>query len=171
MAMHAADGFASYPYDPNWLVGLCLYAETCGHVGDRVAAAALEPLLAPWTGQVAFNSATVWGFVARHAGVLDRVLGRHDRAVERLEQAEMRHERIGAPLWLARTRLDLGQALLDRAGRGDADRGRRLLERALESGERHGCATIAERAAALLDQVGESGPSAHGNGLAGAAQI
>ena len=171
MAMHAADGFASFPYDPNWLVGLCLYAETCGHVGDRVGAAALEPLLAPWTGQVAFNSATVWGFVARHAGVLDRVLGRHDRAVERLEQAETQHERIDAPLWLARARLDLGQALLDRAGRGDADRAGRLLERALERGERHGCATIAERAAALLDQVGESGPSAHGNGLAGASQI
>jgi predicted ATPase/class 3 adenylate cyclase len=162
MAVHAGDGFASFPYDPNWLVGLCLYAETCGQLGDRAAAAALEPKLAPWMGQIAFNSATVWGFVARHAGVLDRVLGRHDRAVERLQQAATLHERIGAPLWLARTRLDLGHTLLARGGVGDAESGLRLLDKALAAAEELGCATIAQRAAALV----ERGSAAAGNHLA-----
>ena len=82
-------------------------------------------------------------------GVLNRVLGRHDTAVAHLERAAELHERIGAPVWLARTRLDLGRALLARAGGGDIDRARRLLEQALTGAERFGCATVARRAAAL----------------------
>ena len=127
-----------------------------GTSATGAAAAALEPLLAPWTGQVAFNSATVWGFVARHAGVLDRVLGHHDRAVERLEHAAFLHERIGAPLWLARTRLDLGQALLSRGASGDAEPGMRLLEQALETAETLGSAMVAQRAGRCC-RMGEAG--------------
>ena len=109
----------------------CASTRTCGHVGDRVGAAALEPLLAPWTGQVAFNSATVWGFVARHAGVLDRVPGRHDRAVERLEQAES--STSGSTRPLARARAAGPRPGAARPGRSRRrHRAGRLLERALE---------------------------------------
>jgi predicted ATPase/class 3 adenylate cyclase len=150
IAVMAPAGFTGLAYDSNWLVGMVLFADACGLVGDTEAAAALERRLAPWAGQVAFNSATAWGSVARHVGVLNRVLGRHDAAVAHLERAADLHERIGAPLWLARTRLDLGQALLGRTRGSDADRARRLLEQALTGAERFGCATVARRSAALL---------------------
>ena len=150
IAVMAADDFGALAYDSNWLVGMCLFADACGLIEDQDTAAVLEPLLAPWSGQVAFNSATAWGSVARHVGVLNRVLGRHDVAVAHLERAAELHERIGAPVWLARTRLDLGQALLERARGSDADRARRLLEQALTGAERFGCASVARRSAALL---------------------
>jgi len=150
IAVMAPDDFSGLAYDSNWLVGMCLFADACGLIGDRQNATVIERRLRPWAGQVAFNSATAWGSVARHVGVLNRVLGRHDVAVAHLERAAELHERIGAPLWLARTRLDLGQTLLERAGGGDADRARRLLEQALTGAERFGSATVARRAATLL---------------------
>ena len=158
IAAMAADDFGALAYDSNWLVGMCLFADACGLIEDQDTAAVLEPLLAPWSGQVAFNSATAWGSVARHVGVLNRVLGRHDTAVAHLERAAELHELIGAPLWLARTRLDLGLALLERASGSDADRARRLLEQALTGAERFGSAGVARRAAALLaDWAGADG--------------
>ena len=143
-----ANAFASLPYDSNWLVGLSIYAEACGRVGSTVAAGALHGLLEPWADQVAFNSATVWGSIERHLGNLAAVLGRHDEASERLRRAAERHERMGAPIWLARTRLDLG-----RLPGGEPAGRRRLLEQAMGTGRELGCVTIERRAAGLLEDL------------------
>ena len=148
----AAGGFAALPYDSNWLVGLAIYSEACGNAGGERAAHALHALLEPYAGQVAFNSATVWGGVERHLGNLAAIAGRDDEAEERLRRAAAAHERMGAPTWLARTRLDLG-ALLARTGRGDAAERRWLLEQAMSTARELGCATVERRAAALLDEA------------------
>jgi hypothetical protein len=144
LAVDGATGFAEFPYDSNWLVGLAIYAEVCGQVADAAAAEPLLALLEPYADQVAFNSATAWGLIARHVANLEAVLGRRDRAQERLRDVAVRHERMGAPIWLARTRLDLARVL------GDGARTRELAEAALEAARRLGCAGIERRAAALL---------------------
>ena len=151
-----ADGSAAFvalPYDSNWLVGLAIYAEACGQVGSRIAARSLYLLLEPWAGQVAFNSATTWGSIERHLGNLAAVFGRAEEAEQRLRRAAELHERMGAPIWLARTRLDLARVL--RPGRREERERRWLLEQAMSTARELGCATIERRAAALIEEEPE----------------
>jgi len=61
------------------------------------------------------------------------------------------HERVGAPVWLARTRLDWGRVLLTHGRPGDPERGRELLEQTLATARELGFATIECRASTLLD--------------------
>jgi class 3 adenylate cyclase/tetratricopeptide (TPR) repeat protein len=151
LAVDCASSFAELPYDSNWLSGLAIYAQACGSIDDRDAAAKLHRLLEPWRDHVAFNSATTWGLVERLLGNLERVLGRHDEAEQALVHAAQRHEQMGAPIWLARTRLDLARLLLTR---GDEPlRVQGLLEQALGTARDLGCAGIEDQALKLLQRV------------------
>ncbi len=87
------------------------------------------------------------GLVQRPLGNLAAVLGRHAEAQKRLRDAADRHERMGAPIWLARSRLDLARL----PGTERAER-RWLLEQALATARELGCATILSRAATELQE-------------------
>ena len=149
LSVDVASGFSELTYDSNWLAGLVIYAEVTAQVGDRDAAAKLHELLAPYRDQIAFNSATAWGSVARHLGNLERVLGRDAVAEWSLRSAAEIHERIGAPIWLARTRVDLAAQLVG----GDNAFVQTLLEQALATARDLGCAGIERRATQLLGRI------------------
>jgi tetratricopeptide (TPR) repeat protein len=153
LAVDAATDFSRIAYDSNWLAGIAIYAQACGSLEEPDAAAKLHRLLAPWRDHVAFNSATIWGLVERLLGNLDRVLGRHDDAERALLAAAGRHEQMGAPIWLARNRVDLARLLVERATQ--PDRARALLEQALGTARDLGCAGIERHAVELLGQVEE----------------
>lgn len=55
----------------------------------------------------------------------------HDDAETWFAAAAATHERLGAPHWLARTRLERARMLLARGAAGDAERARELLGQAL----------------------------------------
>jgi DNA-binding SARP family transcriptional activator/tetratricopeptide (TPR) repeat protein len=148
LSAEAATDFSELRYDWSWLVGMACYAQAVATLGDRDAAAKLHMLLDPWRDQVAFNVFTVWGLVERLLGNLDRVLGRYDNAEKALVRAAERHEEMGAPIWLARTRLDLGRLLLERGQ--DTLRAGELLGQARASARDLGCASIERQAGALL---------------------
>src|ERR1700758_372828 len=42
LAIDAANDFSNLPYDPQWLVGLAIYAEACGTLGEPDVAAKLH---------------------------------------------------------------------------------------------------------------------------------
>jgi class 3 adenylate cyclase/tetratricopeptide (TPR) repeat protein len=151
MAADSADGFAAMPYDSNWLCGIAIFAEACAQVAEARAAGALHRLLAPWRKHIAFNSATTWGPVERHVGNLERVLGRLDVAQESLVRAAELCELIGAPIWLARTRVDLARVLLELGA--PVERPETLLQQALGTAVDLGCAGIERQATALLVSV------------------
>jgi hypothetical protein len=153
MSIDAAGGFTGLPYDSNWLVGLVIYAEACAALDEPVAARKLHHLLRPWADQVAFNSATTWGLVRRHLGNLERVLRRFDEAEQDLRQAAERHAAMAAPLWLARTRLDLAGVLLERGA--DSSEAAQLLDHAGRTARELGCASVERRSAELLARVRE----------------
>jgi tetratricopeptide (TPR) repeat protein len=153
LAIDAASGFSEHPYDSNWLAGIAIYAQACSGLGEPVAAAKLYDLLEPWGDHVAFNSATTWGLVERLLGNLARVMGRYDEAERRLISAAERHEQMYAPVWLARTRVDLADLLLGCGA--DVPRAQRLLEQAIGTARDLGCAGIERRAVALLSQTRE----------------
>jgi hypothetical protein len=111
-------------------------------------------LLAPWRDQLAFTGITCTGSVARSLGVALATAGRLDEADEAFVQAAAVHERIDAPIELARTQLDWARMLANRRRPGDLDRAPPLLDAALTTAGTLGLATIERRAQTLLVDLG-----------------
>jgi hypothetical protein len=82
--------------------------------------------------------------------MLAATLGRFDHAEAHFATAAAIHERIGAPIWLARTRMEWARLLLARPQAGDADRARMLLGQALDTARQLGLANVERRAVQLL---------------------
>ena len=84
----ARDDAALLPFDQEWLYGMCLLAETAVILDDSAAAAALYPLLEPWSKLVAVDHPEgSRGSVARYLGLLATTLERPDEAKNWLEAA------------------------------------------------------------------------------------
>jgi hypothetical protein len=90
------------------------------------------------------------GAVAYYLGFVAATAGVFGEAERRFAAAASTHERIGAPTWLARTRLEWARMLLRRAGPDDAGRARELLGEALTTARDLGLANIERRAVRLL---------------------
>ena len=85
----------------------------------------LRSRLEPYADQlvlVAFAGG-VTGAVAFYLGLLATTIGEWPEADSYFAAAAATHERIGAPTWLARTRLEWARMLLRRAAAEDAERG------------------------------------------------
>jgi hypothetical protein len=112
---------------------LALLADGAHLLGDRTLAARLHPVLLPRAHRfhsLGPASACIEPPYARQLGLLDWTLGRMDAAVAHLALAEERTARAGLRAYLARIRLELAGALLERGVPGDRERARTLLEQA-----------------------------------------
>jgi tetratricopeptide (TPR) repeat protein len=109
----AADGFRGLPHDGNWIAALCVLAELCVQLGDRVRAERLYELLAPFAdlnGIIALAIGCL-GSVERYLGLLASLTGRQELAVAHLERALEANAALQAPTILAHTQLDLAGLL------------------------------------------------------------
>jgi tetratricopeptide (TPR) repeat protein len=138
----AANGFNDIPRDGDWMTTITLLSEICSGLGDPDTAALLYDLLMPFAGlNVVIGLATVClGSAARFLGKLALTIGRPHDAAEHFEQALAANAQLRAPLWLAHTQLDYGQALGRRA------RGGQLIDEAAEAAARLGLPALARRA-------------------------
>ncbi|HEX6382912.1 MAG TPA: helix-turn-helix transcriptional regulator, partial [Acidimicrobiia bacterium] len=109
----------------------------------------LYPLLAPYADRTAGNGVIWLGSVAHYLGVLATTLERFDDAERHLAAGEAAHERLGAPGWLARTRLERARLLVTRGEPEDAKEARQLLDQVKDSAREMGLAGLERRAAAL----------------------
>jgi DNA-binding SARP family transcriptional activator len=91
--------FRHVPRDVTWLTVMCVYAHVSAGLEHLAAAAALYPMLAPWSQQIAFPAFGVWGPVGLYLGSLARVLGDLDAAKRHLTEAAHAATRAGAPIW------------------------------------------------------------------------
>ncbi len=107
--VESADGFESYPFDYTWTTSMLYLAEVCAYLDRREPAEVLAEKIAPWRAQVAYSAATCGGSLARGLGLVLATSGRHDEAVDAFEQALRVNERLKAPIFVARTELDLAQ--------------------------------------------------------------
>jgi hypothetical protein len=141
------------PVDLTWLQAICDCAGVCAHLGDAAGATVLRELLAPHADQMpVIAMGMAGGSVSHHLGVLDATLGDFDAAHERFATAEATHLRIGAPTWVARTRVEWAGMLLTRGRTADEPHAHELLAGALETAR--GLGTVERRAMALLAQAG-----------------
>ncbi len=112
-------------------------------------AAALIDVIAPYADQVA--SYPIWfGAFSHHVGRLATSLEFFAEAEAYFLDAAATHRRLGAPGWLARTRLECARMLLRRNGPGDADRGQGMLRGALETARELGLGGVERHAVTLL---------------------
>jgi hypothetical protein len=110
----------------------------------------LFDLLAPYGSQVVFTNAGAPGAVAHYLAILAATFGDFDEAQSRFAVAATTHERIGAPTWLARTRVEWARMLLARAKPGDTEQAHGLLRQALATARDRGLTNIERRAVELL---------------------
>jgi eukaryotic-like serine/threonine-protein kinase len=117
--------------DEEWLVGICLLAETCAILEDAEGAAAVYELLLP---HASLNAIAVpelaLDSTSRPLGMLATMLGRFEDAVRHFEEALRMNERMGARPWLAHAQEEYAHMLMRRNAEGDRERAEELLARA-----------------------------------------
>ncbi len=109
-----ANGFVDFPRDIVWTTAITLCADNGVDLGHRQAAQVLYDRLRPFRDLVAFNNGTVEGAISRSMGRLAHLLGRHEDAETLFRAALSMNERIEAPYWIARTKLDYADLLVHR---------------------------------------------------------
>jgi hypothetical protein len=146
-------GFEQFGFDVTWMTAMMYCAEVAAHLEHRRAAEMLTELLAPWRERFVSTGIAWAGSVARPLGLVLGAAGHLDAADEALAEAAAVHERIDAPIELARTRVDWARVMVIRDRPGDRDRARQLLGLALSTAETLGLATIKRRAQSLLGEL------------------
>jgi len=148
----ACPEFTSIPVDAAWPTAMACCAMTCRQLEDVRRAEELHRLLTPYSDQVVLGGIGVYGSFTHHLATLSAVLSRFDQAGAEFESAARLHERLAAPTWLARTRLEWARMLLTRAQPGDAERAREFLGQALATARELGLANVERRAVQLLKE-------------------
>ncbi|MCA1844533.1 MAG: AAA family ATPase [Actinobacteria bacterium] len=150
----AATGFAHPTNNVAWLRFAADCAWLCARLGRPEHAPTLRARLEPHDDQLVLISlaGAVTGSVAFYLALLAATTGEWQRAEDHFAVAAATHERIQAPSWLARTRLEWARMLLRRAGPGDKRQADDLLRRALTTARHLGLPNI-EREATLLSQL------------------
>lgn len=157
----SAYDFDDIPRDALWLVAMSLLAELCATLGDAPHAQRLYELMAPYEGRnVVSMGAAYLGPVARYLGLLAMTCGESERALGHLETARAAAERMGARPTVVLTALDAAEVLARRGARGDAERGRALVERVADDARDQGMDGAAQRIDGLrarLDALADAG--------------
>jgi class 3 adenylate cyclase/tetratricopeptide (TPR) repeat protein len=140
----------SLPRDLFWLGGMCSMATVAAALADATLAGEVRNLLLPYADHAVTLAVIPLPAVVHHLGLAAATIGAYDEAGEWFRAAVTTHERLAAPAWLARTRLEWARMLLTRRRPGDTDRARELLNQALPVARELGLAKIELDAVTLL---------------------
>lgn len=148
----AVDDFAGLPRNFAWLPAWPCWPTVCAALGDADRAAVLLDLLPQFAGRhVVTADRQCWGSAAYYLGLLARTTGDLDEAERWFERAVDHNARMGATPWLAHTRCDYGALLLARARPGDEERGRALVEAAVEVARELGMTRLVDSAEVVVE--------------------
>jgi hypothetical protein len=148
----AATGFAHPTNNVAWLRFATECAWLCARLGRDDCVPELRNRLEAYADQLVVISFAggVTGSVAFYLALLSTTVGDWAGAEAHFAAAAATHERIKAPAWLARTRLEWARMLLARAKPRDAERAHDLLRQALDTARELGLANIERGAVELL---------------------
>jgi tetratricopeptide (TPR) repeat protein len=146
----ASSGFEGLPRDLTRIRAMTSLAAAASHLRAIGPAEVLYGMLAPHQDQIDTMAGIVCGGVAHYLGLLAATVRHFDDAEAHYVTAEAIHRRIGAPCWLARTRLEWARMLLARAEPKDGDRADEFLHQALATARELGLAKIEREAVGLL---------------------
>jgi tetratricopeptide (TPR) repeat protein len=141
---------SNWHVDDQWLLSICLLAETAAILDDAEAATSLYDVLVPYGSHNAVAVPELaLDCASRPLGMLASLLGRFEDAERHFEDALRMNERMGARPFAAHTQLDHARMLLRRHGEGDRDRADELLSAAQATYHELGMQDAVARAAAL----------------------
>jgi class 3 adenylate cyclase len=141
----AAD-FESVRGDESWFVAMLLWADSCSRLDMRDRAGEIYALLAPFSEQFVAGGTIVSGSAAAALGPLAATLDRYEEAEAHFACAVEIEERLGAPLFVARTQVGWARALIARGRAEDLDRAQTMLGHAHDTAERLGAEDITRQA-------------------------
>jgi len=155
-----ANGFARRD-DSNRMITLVCLAEACGFLGDAERAEILYDKLLPYAARnmVIGNAFGCTGSIEQQLGLLATTMRRWDAAVGHFEAALAANVRGGATCAVVRTQRHYAHMLLARGEPGDRERALELVTACLETADRIGMQSIAERALALKRRAEEPAPA------------
>jgi tetratricopeptide (TPR) repeat protein len=142
---------ADEPPSIRWLDAMADGAAVCAYLGDRSVATTLLDLLLPYEDHLVGTGLTWSGSVSHYLGLLAATLTRFEEADAYFTAASATHAHLGAPILLARTRLEWARMLLARRRPEDADRARDLLDPAVATARELGLGNVERRAVELLN--------------------
>jgi class 3 adenylate cyclase/tetratricopeptide (TPR) repeat protein len=146
-ALALAEDFQSLPWDIIWPQSIVAWADACRRLCLTDRACELYELLTPFSGQLAISGAGVYGSIDWALGALATTLERYEQAAARFAAAAEIEERLGAPLFLARTRAGWARALIARGRLEELDRARSMLAQAEDTAQRLGAEGITREVA------------------------
>jgi tetratricopeptide (TPR) repeat protein len=149
----AADGFASLPRDWTWFPAVAYWTEVATRTGETAACLRLLELLEPFSDRIVDQGTAPVRTVVHYLGALALAVGRFADAECHIDAAEAAHERLGARIWLAETRVLRARLLLSRDGAPSAARARPALARAVAEAEALGAGGVEREARTLLAQL------------------
>jgi class 3 adenylate cyclase len=130
-----------------WYHAVILWAMVCSRLALGERAGELYGMLAPFSGRLAGNALCVFGSVDWGLGILATTLERWEAAGEHFAAAAELEERLGAPLFLARTRAGWARVLIARGRPEDRDRAQTMLQQAEDTAARLGAGLITREVA------------------------
>jgi len=139
------------PRDQWWLLLLANLGWAAARLHDAERAGALLELLRPYAAQAVLCGGAVffWGAATHWLGVLATTTETFDEAESHLRDALIRHRRVGARPWAARTLGELARLLRTRRGPGDRDEAAELVAQAQATAEALDMRTLAADLSAL----------------------
>ena len=139
--MLAAD-FQGARSDETWLMSMLLCAEVCSQLRLRDRAGELYELLEPVSGEFVAGGTIVSGSVDSALGRLAAALDQYEQAEAHFAAAARIEERLGAPLFLARTRVAWAHTLIARGRPQDLQRVEPMLDQAERTARRLGATGV-----------------------------
>ena len=149
----ADNQFVDFPRDLVWTSAMTYCADDAVDLGHTQAVQVLFDRLHPFRDLVSFNNGTVEGAISRSMGRMAHVLGRHDEAESLFQAALSMNERIKAPYWMARTKLDYADLLIDRAAIGDTEKAREMIGQAFGVAQEYRYGALERRAQGQLESL------------------
>lgn len=133
-----AEDFNSVPWDPVWSVTMFGWADACSRLGLGDRAVELYELMAPYASHFAVSGSLAYGSIAWALGSLATTMEHYEQAEEHFVAAAELEERLGAPMFLARTQASWARALIGRGRPAEVGRAGSLLDQAAEAARRLG---------------------------------
>jgi tetratricopeptide (TPR) repeat protein len=133
-----AEDFQSAPWAYLWSPAMFVWADVCSRLRLVDRAHELYELLAPFAAQLPVAGVLVYDPIAWALGRLATLMELYEQAERHFAAAAEIEERLGAPLFLARTHAGWAHALIARGRPEDLDRAQRMLEQAEETATRLG---------------------------------
>jgi class 3 adenylate cyclase len=151
----AEGGFTHPRHTLGWLVFMTQCAWVAYGLDRKDCVAPLRSAMAPYADQLLIGSFAGWigGSVSLYLAMLAATAADYTQADADFAAAIATHERISAPQWLARTRVEWSRMLLARAEANDVERAHHLLGQALTAASRLGLRKIERDATQLLAEL------------------